>query len=77
MHGNTGGPSRSYEQIIAEEAHPVEKTTPRAESELEEEEEEVGELIDRAFARPGRDDMDCESICSTYSNVLNHPKVIT
>ncbi|KAK8823817.1 hypothetical protein WA538_001108, partial [Blastocystis sp. DL] len=76
MHGNTGGPSRSYEQIIAEEAHPEEKTTPRAESELEEEEEEVGELIDRAFARPERDDMDCESICSTYSNVLNHPKVI-
>ena len=75
MHGNTEGSSRSYEQIIAEEAN-REEATPRAESELEEEEEEVGELIDRAFTRPERDDMDCESICSTYSTALNHPKVV-
>lgn len=71
MHGNTEGSSRSYEQIIAEEAR-KEEATPRAESEFE----EAGELIDRAFTRPERDDMDCESICSTYSTALNHPKVV-
>lgn len=71
MHGNTEGSSRSYEQIIAEEAI-KEEATPRAESEFE----EAGELIDRAFTRPERDDMDCESICSTYSTALNHPKVV-
>lgn len=42
----------------------------------EEEDEEIAELIDRQFARPEKDDMDCESICSTYSNLLNHPKLI-
>lgn len=46
------------------------------ERELEEEEEEIGELIDLQFTKPEKDDMDCESICSTYSNLLNHPKVI-
>ena len=46
------------------------------ERELEEEEGEIGELIDMQFARPEKDEMDCESICSTYSNLLNHPKVV-
>ena len=46
------------------------------ERELEEEEGEIGELIDLQFARPEKDGMDCESICSTYSNLLNHPKVV-
>ena len=39
--------------------------------------EEVDELIDLQFARPPKDEFDCESICSTYSNMLNHPKLIT
>ena len=42
----------------------------------EEEDERIGELIDRQFFRPEKDDMDCESICSTYSNLLNHPTLI-
>ena len=39
--------------------------------------EEVDELIDLQFARPPKEECDCESICSTYSNLLNHPKLIT
>ena len=46
------------------------------EEDIEEEEEEIGELIEMEYAKPPRDDMDCESICSTYSNLLNHPKVV-
>ncbi|KAK8817827.1 hypothetical protein WA577_003868 [Blastocystis sp. JDR] len=42
----------------------------------EEEEEDVDRLIDLQYARPAKEEWDCESICSTYSNVLNHPKVI-
>lgn len=39
--------------------------------------EEVDELIDLQFARPPKEEFDCESICSTYSNLLNHPKLIS
>ena len=35
------------------------------------------ELIDLQFARPPKEEFDCESICSTYSNLLNHPKLIS
>lgn len=41
-----------------------------------EEEEDIDRLIDLQYARPAKEEWDCESICSTYSNVLNHPKVI-
>lgn len=40
------------------------------------EEEDIDRLIDLQYARPAKEEWDCESICSTYSNVLNHPKVI-
>lgn len=39
--------------------------------------EEVDEQIDLQFARPPKEEFDCESICSTYSNLLNHPKLIS
>ena len=40
------------------------------------EDEDIDRLIDLQYARPAKEEWDCESICSTYSNVLNHPKVI-
>lgn len=39
--------------------------------------DDVDEQIDLQFARPPKDEFDCESICSTYSNLLNHPKLIS
>ena len=64
-----------YSEVREKLEAELEKAEER-ERELEEEEEEIGELIDMQFARPEKDEMDCESICSTYSNLLNHPKVV-
>ena len=44
--------------------------------EQEEEEENIDELIDMQYARPPKEEWDCESICSTYTNKVNHPRVI-
>lgn len=69
-------PTRTYNQIIAEDGVKENESETKDEEEIEEEEEEIGELIEMEYAKPPRDDMDCESICSTYSNLLNHPKVV-
>jgi hypothetical protein len=29
------------------------------------------------FFRPEKDEFDCESICSTFSNALNHPTIVS
>ena len=42
----------------------------------QEEEENIDELIDMQYARPPKEEWDCESICSTYTNKVNHPRVI-
>lgn len=65
-------PHKTLQEIIQD--NPVEVI--EEENNDEEEDEEIAELIERQFARPEKDDIDCESICSTYSNLLNHPKVI-
>ena len=49
---------------------------PQREREVKEEEENIDELIDMQYARPPKEDWDCESICSTYTNKVNHPRVI-
>ena len=69
-------PTRTYEQIIAEDGVKGDEDDTKDEEEIEEEEEEIDELIEMEYAKPARDDRDCESICSTYSNLLNHPKVV-
>ena len=42
----------------------------------EEEEENIDELIDMQYARPPKEEWDGESICSTYTNTVTHPRVI-
>ena len=75
-------PTRTLEQMIEENEKErqnqgnEEEDERRKEEEAEEEEEEIAELIERQFARPEKDEFDCESICSTYSNLLNHPTLI-
>lgn len=68
-------PHKTLQEMIQEnQENPAEEVI--EEENEEEEDEEIGELIERQFARPEKDDMDCESICSTYSNLLNHPKLV-
>ena len=69
-------PTRTYEQIVREDAAKVEEKAVDEAADEEEEGEMIGEMIDLEFARPPKDEEDCESICSTYSNLLNRPKVI-
>lgn len=69
---------KTLQEMIQENQENQENPVEEAVEEIneEEEDEEIGEMIERQFARPEKDDMDCESICSTYSNLLNHPKLI-
>ena len=69
-------PTRTYEQIVQEDGVIKEDDDDDDEDARAEEDEEVGEMIDLEYARPAKDMEDCESICSTYSNLLNHPTVI-
>ena len=67
------GPHLTLQEMIKDNKEEEKIYDPVAEAE---EDEEIAELIERQFARPEKDNMDCESICSTYSNLLNHPRLI-